>query len=79
VARTNHRIEVVGDAELRQDRLDSRVQGLAGPIVRETRAFEGRTLEEMDTQAARGAADRGGATRRPAANDGYVGIDPNVH
>ena len=79
VARANHRTKVAGDDELRKDRLDSGVQGLAGPVAWEVRDFERGAFEEMNTQAARGARDRSGATRRAAANDRYVGIDPSVH
>jgi hypothetical protein len=79
VAGANHGTKVVGDPELCKDGLDPGVQGLAWPVAREARTSKRGTLEEMDTQAARGARDRGRATCRSAANDGYVGVDSNVH
>jgi hypothetical protein len=55
---------------LPEQRLDAWMQRLAGAVA------AGRVaLVQHDVQAACRAGDRGGTSRRSAANDGYVGID----
>ena len=62
--------QAIRDPELREQRLDARMQGLAGPVAARRLA-----LAHDDAQAARRAGDRGGAACRSAADDDYVGID----
>jgi hypothetical protein len=60
----------IRNSKLPEQRLDARMQRLAGPVAAKPLA-----LAQHNPQAARSARDRGGAARRSAANDDYVGID----
>ena len=70
---TDHHRQPVGGAKLRQQRLNCRMQRFARPVSAWRFA-----LAQHDTQASPGAGNRGGAARRPAANDNYVGIERSV-
>ena len=61
--------QAVPDAELGEQRLYSRMQGLAGTVT--TGRF---ALAEHHAETARCAGNRAGTTRGPGADDNYVGI-----